>query len=72
MGKIQSWFYRGSIVAMGLLAPVLAYADDPPPGFTVTAPDFDFSVMGGIAAIMLGIAASITVYRKVKGITARG
>lgn len=73
MKKLHEWIFKGSILAMGLLAPVLAYAEDPPAsGFTVTAPDFDFSVMGGIAAIMLGIAASITVYRKVKGITARG
>lgn len=73
MKKLQDWIFKGSICAMGVLAPVMAYAEDPvAPGFTVSAPDFDFSVMGSIAAIMLAIAASVTVYRKVKGITARG
>lgn len=34
-------------------------------GFTVPGPHFDFTVMGEIAAVMVGITASVLVYRKV-------
>lgn len=50
-----------------VLASSAAMAADVP--FTVTAPTFDFTVMGTVAASILGVAAMLVVYRRIKGIT---